>query len=104
LDRVRHLEVEVSSFRTDGDDSATDVVNFILGGVTAEEENALSHAPMRVHAEESFAYMMKHDVQNRVGCELMQLHAIDKEKPMKEFMGRGERYRGRLRKERVPER
>jgi hypothetical protein len=60
LDRILHLEVEVTSFRMNGYDSATDVVDFIFGGVAVEEEDVFPKAPMGIHAKETFHNMMKH--------------------------------------------
>jgi hypothetical protein len=66
-------------------DSTTDVMGFILGGVAREEEDTFTQAPMVFHTEENFTQCDEtRNIQNGVGCELIQLHAIDKEKPTKE--------------------
>jgi hypothetical protein len=44
---------------------------------------------MGVDAQECFTKSDEAgNMKKRIWCELMQLHAIDKEKPTKEFMGR----------------
>jgi hypothetical protein len=44
---------------------------------------------MRVNAKKGLPKSDKaHNVQNRIWCELIQLHTINNEKPVKKFMGR----------------
>jgi hypothetical protein len=56
-------------------------------GVEAEKE--FPKNPMGFDPQEGFAECDKAgNVQDRIGCELMKLHTINKKKPTKKFMGR----------------
>jgi hypothetical protein len=64
-------------------------MNFILGRIATEMEKTLPNAPVRVNAKEGLAESDKAgNAQNRIWCELVQLHAIDKQNPTKKFIGR----------------
>jgi hypothetical protein len=55
----------------------------------AEAEKKFPQSPMRLDPEKRFAKHNKAgNVQNRVWRELVKLHAINKEKPTKKFVGR----------------
>jgi hypothetical protein len=64
-------------------------MDLFLGGIAAEVGYPLPQAPVRIDARKSFT---EHDeacnMKDGFGRELMQLHAIYKEKPMKEFVDR----------------
>jgi hypothetical protein len=54
----------------------------------AEAEKVFPKNPMGFDAQEGFLECDKvGNVQDRIGRELMKLHAVNKKKPMKEFMG-----------------
>jgi hypothetical protein len=67
----------------------THVVDLLFGGIAVEVEYPLPQAPMRVDTKKIFTeHDEEHNVKDGIGHELMKLHAIDKEKPTKEFVGR----------------
>jgi hypothetical protein len=81
LDIIRHLVVEVTNFKTNGYDSTAYVVDLILKGIAAKEEDAFPHAQMGVNAKEALTqHDETHNVQDRIGRELIKLHAVHKEK------------------------
>jgi hypothetical protein len=66
-------------------------MDFILGSIATKEEDVFPKAPMGIHAKEtSTQHDEARDVHGRIGCELMKLHTVNKEKPIEKFMG-GER-------------
>jgi hypothetical protein len=64
-------------------------VQCIFGCIAVDEENPLPQPPMRVDTKKT---LTKSDeaggMDDRIWCELMQLHTINKQKPTKKFMGR----------------
>jgi hypothetical protein len=91
MDEISHLELEVLGLWVQRDDSTTRVMDFLFGGAIVQVENALPQTPGWINAKESFTKCDKtRYVEDGVGCELMQLHGIDKKEPTKEFVG-GER-------------
>jgi hypothetical protein len=82
LDRIHHLEVEIFGFRMEIYDGTTDVVERILGCVTVDEEDSPPKAPMWLNDQETLAQRdEKHNVQDGVWCDLMQLHDVNEQQP-----------------------
>jgi hypothetical protein len=62
---------------------------FVQRNVGAEAKKEFPKDPVWIDSKKRFTKSDKtSNVQNQILCELMKLHAIDKEKPTKKFVGR----------------
>jgi uncharacterized sporulation protein YeaH/YhbH (DUF444 family) len=80
LDGARNLQIKVVGFRADGDNKVTDVLHSGALHVPLNKIQAPALAPGWVDAEEELAKGDEtSNVDDRIECEMMQLHALNKE-------------------------
>jgi hypothetical protein len=80
LNRVRELDIKIFDIWTDAYNYTTYIIGGGVGAVAANKEYAFPHAPVGRGPEKAFAEGDKYrDVKDRIGDEMMELQAVNKE-------------------------
>ena len=88
LHRVRKFQIEVFRLGSHGDDRTANVVDGVSRRIAPEEENALPQPEVRVDAQKTLAKSYKAgNLKNSIWSQIMMLKPVNKEEPLKKFMG-----------------
>jgi hypothetical protein len=89
LDGVTEPKVEVVGFGPRRDDGTTDAVDGVPRHIASDREKVTPETPIGVNDKETLTeHDKKCNMEDRIGCELMKLHTIHKQKPTPNFVGR----------------